>query len=79
MCRSPRRRASAGPSPQSQIEVVTSISKMPESLDLEQYAIESGRYESEGQVELVARFGSAAAEHLRKTPLAADQTLRELL
>lgn len=62
----------------SQTEVGTSMSTVPESFDFERYASESGRYESEGEVELVARFGSAAAEHLRETPLAEDQTLREL-
>ena len=51
---------------------------VPEDFDLERYASESGRHDLEGQVELVASFASAAAEHLREIPLAVDQTLRNL-
>lgn len=59
-----------------QTEFGTSISTVPEGFELERYARESGRYDSERQIELVISFASAAAEHQRKTPLAVDRTLR---
>lgn len=59
-----------------QTEFGTSISTVPEGFELERYARESGRYESERQIELAISFASAAAEHQRKTPLAVDRRLR---
>jgi len=62
----------------SETEVSNTLSAEPEGFDLESYARDSGKYEAEGDVQLVARFAAAAAEHLRETPLSAGQVLREL-
>lgn len=52
--------------------------RQPEGFDFAAYARTAGNYESKGPVRLVARFTHDAAEHLRETPLSADQTLEEL-
>lgn len=62
----------------SETEVGSGMSAVPDEFDLERFAGESGRYEAEGQIELVAVFGSAAVEHLRETPLSVDQALRDI-
>jgi len=63
----------------SETSVGTSMSAVPEEFDLSEYAGRAGRYEAEGEVTLVARFTEAAAEHLRETPLSADQVMCELV
>lgn len=47
----------------------------PEGFELARYARGQGSaYNSRGPIRLVVRFDAAAAEHLRETPLSADQT-----
>lgn len=58
------------------VEAACSIA--PCDFDFQQYAKQSGRYEAEGLVRLVANFSSSAAEHLRETHLSADQQIIEL-
>jgi predicted DNA-binding transcriptional regulator YafY len=51
----------------------------PKDFDFQRYVNESAsKYGSTGKIRLVAHFNAAAAEHLRETPLSADQTWREL-
>jgi hypothetical protein len=52
--------------------------KSPKDFDFQRDVKESvSKYGSTGKIRLVAHF-NAAAEHLRETPLSADQTWREL-
>lgn len=62
----------------SDTEVGSTMSAEPEGFNLECYATQASHYEAEGEVVLVARFSATAAEHLRETPLSADQVLRSL-
>lgn len=61
---------------ETQVQAVSCV--VPEGFDFGVYADRAGRYEDQGMVRLTARFASAAAEHLRETPLSADQTLQEV-
>ncbi len=51
----------------------------PPAFNLQAYATSEGsHFQSRGPIRLVARFDPAAVEHLRETPLSADQTLGEV-
>lgn len=53
--------------------------KEPKGFDFQQYVrTEARRYGSDGPIELVARFDSGAAEHLREMPVSEDQVIRDL-
>lgn len=54
------------------------VAAMPDGFDFATYARSAAKYESEGQVRLVARFTAPAAEHLRETPLSIDQQITDL-
>lgn len=62
----------------SETQVQAAACVVPQDFDFAVYADRAGRYEDQGTVRLMARFTSAAAEHLRETPLSADQALHEL-
>lgn len=53
--------------------------KQPKGFDFQAYARAAGsKYRGKGRIMLVARFDPDAAEHLRETPLAADQAMFDL-
>ncbi|TCT26095.1 helix-turn-helix transcriptional regulator [Thermomonas haemolytica] len=53
--------------------------KQPQGFDFQAYAKAAGsKYRGRGRIMLVARFDPDAAEHLRETPLAADQAILDL-
>lgn len=61
------------------VEMLGESARTPKDFDLDGYARGAGSaYNSRGMIRLVARFDAPAAEHLRETPLSADQTWVEL-
>ncbi|WP_213949466.1 WYL domain-containing protein [Luteibacter sp. dw_328] len=52
--------------------------RVPVGFVFSTYARVAAKYESQGEIRLVAHFTPEAAEHLRETPLSADQTITDL-
>lgn len=63
----------------STVALLDEPSTSPEGFEFSRYIATTGsKYQSQGQIRLVARFSAAAAEHLRDTAVARDQQLLDL-
>ncbi len=63
----------------SRTQVLVEPANAPEGFEFQQYASTvATAFQGRGQIALVVRFHAAAAEHLRDTPLSADQVIQPL-
>lgn len=62
----------------SHTEVLATSGKKPRDFDFKKYSSKAARYNSQGTIQLVARFDVDAAAHLEETPLSRDQVMRHI-